>query len=321
MFNKIFTGRNICLALTIMVCALSAIFFFFSTDTGAVAYEKFFRGNVLHWGVIHSTEDVTVYAHKTGNAGAKNEIQGLPKVKLVSLGTLSDGSDATGETRVILDDSPLGEWTEVDAGTAVLLTADTSYYKVGANSLKIALTASAVAGDGAIGTAGANDDWTDNEFIGFWIYSTENLAVTDFYFQVVDATANTNYDLPAAIKKNVWTWAQIDISGLAATIGDVVTDVNFLLSATGATNLAAVNVYLDFMAKWDADDDYDLGENMITDGILSMLTSITATGNPNTMTTTVEYTNFFLSTRSGDDYIVLITDESANSGIALIAYQ
>ena len=320
LFDKFSMGKKILLALTIMIFTLSAVFVFFSTNLGAVAYEKFYRGNVLIWGVLHTTEDVTVYSHKTGNAGARNEIQGLPKVKLVSLGALSDGSDATGETRVLLDDSPTGEWTEVDAGTAVLLTADTTYYKVGANSLKIALTASAVAGDGAICTAGAEDDWTANELLGFWIYSTENLAVTDFYLQVVDATANTNYDLPAAIVKNVWTWAQIDISGLAGGTGDTVSDVNFLMSATGATNLAAVNVYLDFMVKWDADEDYDLGENLITDGLLSMLPSTTPPGTT-TMVTTVEYTDFFLSTRSGDDFIVIMDDESANSGIALIAYQ
>lgn len=325
MFKKLFdkfTGRNILLALSVMVFALSAIFVFFSTDIGAVAYEKFFRGNVLMWGQLHTTEDIIVYPHKTGNAGAKNEIQGLPKVKLVSLGALSDGSDASGETRVLLDDTPVSadniQWSEVDDGTAVLLTNDGTYYKTGTYSLKIALTAAAVDGDGAEGAAGANDNWEANQFVGFWIYATENIATTDFEFNVVDDTATTSYELPAAIQKEKWTWVEIDIDALTGGSGDVVEEVQFLLTATGAANLAAVDIYLDFMVKWDEDDDYDLGKDVLVDGILSFLTATTT--NP-TFTNEVEYTGYFLSTQSTSSFLVLMQNESTRTGIALIAYE
>ena len=178
MFKKIFNWK------TSLVMALILVFFagvmFFKTDLGAAVYSNYFPGNVLFG------QNVYMKDHKTGNAGAKHEFQGLAKIKLVSLGTMTNG---TTETVKYIDSTPTGEWAEVDAGTAILITKDTTYYREGAESLKIAFTADAAAADGADGTI-AGDDFSSNESIGFWIYSTVGLAAADFYIELDDNDAD-----------------------------------------------------------------------------------------------------------------------------------
>src|SRR3990167_11421402 len=56
-------------------------------------------------------KDVTLSSDSTGgNAGAKNEIIGLPRIKLVSLGA---GTNGATETTSYVDDSPVGEYAPV----------------------------------------------------------------------------------------------------------------------------------------------------------------------------------------------------------------
>jgi len=313
MFKKIFHWKTLLISMSAISVLFVAMVFFLNTATGEVVYSKIFPGNVLVKGNIYVAD------HPSGNQGTTTSITGLPKLKLVALGTLTDASDASGETRVYLDDSPTGEWTNV--GTPVTLTADTDIYRAGANSLKVAFTSAAVAGNGAIGTIGANDDLEVDDSIGFWIYSTDRLAAGDLYVQTVDTgPVLTNFNLPAVSAKK-WTWVEIDISSLAAGNGDDVSDLNILLSTAGATNHGAFTIYLDAMYKWAVADEEALAVNIVSDGVLSVIMSIEAFGTDNVAIQGVEHTNYFTHYEATNDFIVGMSDNSTYDGLAFVAYK
>jgi hypothetical protein len=136
-----------------------------------------------------------------------------------------------------------------------------------------------------------------------------------------DGGART-YTFPV-IAAGVWTWVELDISGLAAGTGDVITALSFLLTSQGATNLAVTNVYLDGAWVWDADDEETLGVKIVQDGVLSVWTSADVTVNTGTHTAAVlaENTDYFIHYQAAADAIVTITDQSAVSAVALIATQ
>jgi hypothetical protein len=271
---------------------------------------------------VTAATDITATEDSTGgNAGARSNIIGVPLVGLAALGTMTNGST---ETTSYIDDTPTGEWAEVDAGTAVALTADATYYRIGAASMKIALTADAVAGDGADGTI-TGDDLTSNESIGFWIMSDVTLTAGDFTLTLDDDDASPDWsgNVPAVATADKWTWVEVDISGCDGGGNDcnVVDGVHILLSSQGETNLDAVNVYIDGMWKWDADDEETVGQNLVQDGVLGVIAVATAAGSANTTSALTEDTDFFIHYQTGNDAIVTVTDQSANSGLAMIAYQ
>ncbi len=310
---KLFAKMGI-LGLLVFALLFGTGVFLFNTDLGAVAYEKFFKGNVLFGQSIHMRD------HVNGNRAEKNEFQGLTKTALVSLGTMTDGSV---ETIECLDDNPTGEWTEIDSGTAVLLTADTTYYRVGTTSLKIALTSAAVATDGASGTSIGGDDCNANESIGFWIYSTRPLAAGDFYIYLDDDAGNDWSGDVGAVPIRKWTWIEVDISGCngGAYDCDNVAAIQFQLSAAGATSLGAVDVYLDAMYKWDAADEEALGNDIMQDGVLGVMSITTADGQAHTIDALAEWTDYFTHYEATNDFIVTMGDLDLESGIALISYK
>lgn len=262
------------------------------------------------------TGDVTVADDATGgNAAAKSQIQGLPKIDLVPFATMTNGST---ETTSYIDDTPTGEW----AVTAnVTETADTTYYKIGANSYKMAFSAAAVATNGSSNTI-TSDNLEANESIGFWIYSDTALTAGWLTLVLTDDGGARTYDVPAVVA-NTWTWAEIDISALAGGTGDAVTAVAVLLSTAGAAGLGAFNIYLDGMWKWDASDELALGQNLIADGVLKVLTWVKADGGTQAhdMAALTENTDWFPNYQTGNDVIVQVTDQSTKTGIGLVAYQ
>jgi len=263
------------------------------------------------------TGDLTVSSDSTGgNAGARSQIIGLPKLTLAALGTMTNG---TTETVAWMDTTPTGEWAEVDAGTNLTATKDTTYYRVGAESLK--LTVSTVAeNDGVDATAPAQDDWSGNESFGFWIYSDEALTAGDLDLTVDDSDGTDQvYNLPE-VAANTWTWVEIDISGCNANC-DTVDGVYILFTAQGAGALTDPDIYIDGVYKWDADDEETLGVNLVQDGVLSVLKVATAAGSANTPSSLAEHTDYFTHYQSGNDAVVTITDQSAGSGVAMVAYQ
>lgn len=241
-----------------------------------------------------------------GNGGLKNEISGLPRITLAGAGTGLDGSV---ETTSYMDDTPDGEWTAIDAD--VIVSADATYFKMGSKSLKLSFAGTAADDDGAVVDI-VNDDLEANEYIGFWIYSDVALDAGDLDILIddTDAAPDQSYNV-CAVEADVWTWCDVDVSALAAGTGNVVDKVGVVLKK--ATGLGEFNVYLDTMWKYDEDHDTDLNAAALMDGVLSVV-------NTETGAVLTDQTDYFISYRSGDDYIVYITNQSAADVIALVAY-
>ena len=268
-------------------------------------------------GAVTLSSDVTVSEETTGgNAGARNEISGLPRVKLAALGAMTNGAT---ETTLYIDDSPTGEWSAVTAGTSVVVSGDTAIYRGGTTSLEAAFTVDAVADEG-VTSAITPDDLEANESIGFWVYSSVTLASGDLALALTDDGGARSFNVPAVTTANKWQWVEVDISTLDAGTGDVISAASVLLTSQGETALGAFDLYLDAMYKWDASDEIALGTAIIQDGVLSALGVKTAQDQANTMVALTEGTDYFVHYQTGNDAIVTITDQSTYSGLALVAY-
>ena len=112
----------------------------------------------------------------------------------------------------------------------------------------------------------------------------------------------------------------MDISSLAAGTGDIVTEFGVTLTAQGEAALGAFDLFMDSSYKWDATDEEILGSAIRFDGVLSAVNVATAAGSANTTGDLVEGTGYFVHYESGNDFVVWITDQSANSIFVLIAY-
>lgn len=259
----------------------------------------------------NSTGTLLVYSEPTLTGPVEKTIT-IPAVYLQGTGALTNGTTNTKVTYI--DDSPDGEWTGID-GDVVTSTSST-YYKEGTKSLKVVVAEGASAGDTILNPLGGGDeDWQDRESIGVWVYTDTALSGGDFDFRIYDATANTDLDFPA-ISADIWTWCEIDISGVAAGNKDVITDIAFIYTV----DKGAMNIYFDFLAKWDVADETDLTQNILTDGILSVIANPVAAATAMAWVNQTEYTDFFINYASTDN-LVVITDESLNCFIMQYAYQ
>jgi len=254
--------------------------------------------------------DMTLEPDATGgNAGAKNEFIGLPRIKLVGGGA---GTNPGGQTIALVDDTPDGEWAPVDA--SVTEAADTTYYRHGTKSYKATFAADAAAADGFIDAAlGANASWEDMESVGLLVYATATWDAGDLTLVLTDDGGARTFDIPALAAANAWTWLEVDITDLDAGTGDSISDVAVLLSTAGATALGEFSVYVDIAYVWDATDEEALGVAIQQDGVLSV---IDAAGGTNL----AELTDYLVHYESGNDFLVYITDQSANEIVALVAY-
>lgn len=276
-------------------------------------------------GAVALASDVTLATDPTGgNAGAKTEYIGLPRIKNVGIGTMANGTTNTVLTDIGDSETPATDWTAIDADT--VMSNDSSYYRQGTASLKMAIADTADDGDGCTNTLASGDqDWTDDEGFGFWIYSTEAITAANLTLQIHDATAGggfTDVNLPA-ITADVWQWVELDVTLANNNLKDAVTDLSITLSAAGAAQaaLGAFDVYFDFFVKWDVAEEETLGVAIPYDGVLS-LTVIDATDAAASCANIVEYTDYFVHYQSGNDAIVIITDQSDADkvGLALVAY-
>lgn len=260
--------------------------------------------------------DLTVEAEETGgNAGAKNQLIGLPRITAVGLLT---GTNGTTESTAYIDATPTGEWAEIDSGTAVAITADTTTYRATTNSVKIAYTAAYTVGDGVYGTI-AQDDLSGNESIGFYLRSSVATSAGDFKLTLDDTNGtDQSYDVPA-VAADTWTWVEIDISACNANC-DTVDGIKFTSTLSESLNLGAHNVWLDAMYKWDSTDEEALGQAILQDGVLFVLASPVAAAGLNTSAALVEWTDYIVNYQTGSDVIVWLSDQSANANTAFIAY-
>lgn len=282
-------------------------------------------GNTTHTGTLTQTGAQTSAADYNledissgGDAGARNTIEGLFKIKMVTLGVLSNGSNTI---NTAIDESPAGEWT---ATSNVTDSTDSTIFRHESNSLKLVFTTSAVAGNGADNPLGGGDEaWDAEESVGMWMYCNQVMTAGWVVLETVDATATNTWNFPAIAVANKWTWVEIDISGATANEVDVITDIGFDLSSAGATQTAisAITCYFDEMYIWSLADEEALGVNLVQDGVLSVMDAIDGQGSANKFTVMAEHTDYFVHYQSGNDAIVMIADESANAAIALVAYR
>ena len=268
-------------------------------------------GSVDIDGTTTMRSDVTVGAVTDGgNLGAKNEITGLPRVKLVGL---AQGTNPGSETVDCMDATPDGEWTEVDAGTNLVITADTSYYRYDTNSVKLAVSTVAE-NDGVSVALPAQDSLADLESIGFWIYSDVAIASGDLDLTVDDSDGTDQVYAIGAVSADVWTWLEVDISGCDANC-DTTDNFIILFTAQGLANLGSEtpNIYFDELFYWDSADEEALGTAILRDGVLSVIDTEGGA-------TLAEYTDYIVHEESGVDFLVWITDQSTADLVAMVAY-
>lgn len=257
--------------------------------------------------------DMTLSEDETGgNAGAKNEFIGLPRIKLIGGG---QGTNPGNQTIVLADDSPEGEFAPIDA--SVTEAAEAAIYRVGAGSYKMTWAADAAENDGVIDAAlfgGASLE--DQESIGLWLYSSVALAAGDLQIAIVDNGGTRKFNIPAVATANQWTWVEVDISTLDAGTGDVCSDFAISMTAQGAA-AAALDaewvLYFDTGYAWDATDEEALGYAILQDGVLGVV-------NTESGANLVEYTDYLVHYESGVDFIVYISDQSTADIVALVAY-
>lgn len=260
--------------------------------------------------------DVTLNAEATGgNASAVNQFIGVPRIYA---GALLTGTNGTTESTAYIDTTPTGEWAEIDGASAVVVAADTTTYRATTNSLKITFTASYTVGQGVDGTI-SQDDLSSNESIGFYLRSSVDTSDGDYKLTLDDTNGtDQSYDVPG-VDADTWTWVEIDISACNANC-DTVDGIKFTSALSESLNLGAHSVWLDCMYKWDAADEEVLGDTILQDGVFLVLSSPVAAGGLNTTVALTEWTDYIVNYQTGNEAIVWLSDQSANSNVAFYAY-
>ena len=231
---------------------------------------------------------------------ARTQFIGLPRIRLAGVGV----KDGAAELEV--DDSPAAEWT---ASAHVTDTADGTVYKIGTTSLKLAFAADAVAGDGASNPA-PGGDWTGFQSIGFWVYADKAFTAAQLVIYLTDATDPATFNTCAYTVPNVWQYCEVDITSLAGTAGDAVTDIDVRMAAGLPV---AINIYIDEMVAWSAGDEVSLVVALQQDGDLGFINALT--GAP--LTAGADYA---IAYRTGVDAIVVISDLDPDGMFGLVAY-
>lgn len=268
-------------------------------------------------GAISAAGDLTLAPDATGgNAGAQTEFSGLPRLKFVGLSTMTNGAT---ETTSYTDDSSAGEYAPIDADVTEAEGSIDGIYRIGSSSYKALFAATAAAGDGFKRTV-ISDALASNESVGMWLYPSVAVAAGDLNLLLTDNGGARTFTNTLALPASKWTWLEFDISSLDGTTGDVITEVGVTLTTQGATNLAAFNLYMDGAWKWDAADEEALGVAILPGGVRNVLAVATAAGSVNTAAVLTENTDYFVHYESENDFIVAVTDQSANSGLAVVAY-
>ena len=133
---------------------------------------------------------------------------------------------------VLYDHSSIGTWTSNDQHFTIAL--DSSTRRDSFNTLKLSCDGQAVAGAKCYDIK-ANEDWSDRDAIGFWIYSSENMNQIQFYL-INESTTYTFY-FDATAKR--WQYKTIDISNTPRTS---ISELGFALDATNAAKIFTLNL-------------------------------------------------------------------------------
>jgi len=262
-------------------------------------------------GAVALAADVTMANDATGgNLGAVNQYIGMPRWTLVDM---EAGTNPASQSVSCIDETPT-EWAAVGVSTTV--TADTAYYRQRTNSVKIAF-AGGTDNEGVDGTI-AQVDLTDMETLGFWVYSDAAITAGDVDLTLDDTNGTDQAYSIGAVSAGVWTYVALDINACDANC-DTTDGIHVLLTTQGAANalLDTNNIYLDEMWFWDDADQEALGQAIVDFGVIGVMTSVTTGAGLGTL---VEGTDYFIHYVSGSDFIVWVTDQSANDNVAFIAY-
>lgn len=252
-----------------------------------------------------------------GDYGAQQKIYGVLSQEFVSFGTMVNG---TAEVVSFIDASPAGEWSAHDS--TVTVSTDAGHFMQGqTTSLKLAFGSGAVDQSGVVNDI-ANDDWEANEGFQYCILASETLAAGDLALWVEDTSANTRFLFPAVDQPNIWACAELPISSLGGGSGNVVNKIHVILTTQGAAAHDVFSVNLSKMYKWDTDDEEALGfDAFCAKGAVRAWGIPTTPSTSNIPVKLSEGTDFFEVCRQGNDAVVIITDQSANAGLATVAVQ
>ena len=275
-----------------------------NTSGGQDQYLYFNRGSTgddayLKW---DETNDIHSLSHP---------LQAIPRAILHGTSTLTNGA-AGGKTVSYMDDSPSAEWTDSESAARVVMSDDGTLFKMGSNSLKMAFDATATTEDGAAYVTGQPYNFTDNESIGFWAYSTVALSGADFAYELQDDGGEQVINFPA-VAATTWAWVSLTLPGANAD-KDVISEQRIVQKV----DKGEFDLYIDAVWKWDDDQQITLAQQVLTEGVTSIIEDATG-GVVGNWTTMVEYTNYFVD-YGGTDYVVVITDESASRWIINYAY-
>lgn len=265
-----------------------------------------------HTDTINLKGATTVTDLDGGDAGTFNKLTSRLNVRQ------SSGVGLTNTGYLLIEDAEtISDWT---ATSNVTQTQSTTHFRYGSNSLQLAFSASAVAGNGSAFTI-SNGNWSGNENVGFWIYTDTALSAGDLVVTITDGGAGaTSVNVPAVSSTGTWTFVTVDISGVADGSKDDVDGFAIALSSAGATAQGAFTINLDTVIKWDNNNDLSIGGTVTDGGFIGLIAIPTASGTNNTLTTLAEGTDYWIRPGSSG-MVIFITDQSAANVLATYAVQ
>jgi hypothetical protein len=252
------------------------------------------------------TLTVTSDASVAGDLAVTGAIIGIPQLLYLGLGA---GTDGTVLTVSFMDDTPDGEWAA--AGVSTTVAADTEVFKVGTKALSIDIDEGAAVDEGATcaACAGGNLDLSGHAAVGFWIYATDVFTADDLILTLTDGTeGDDNYNTCVYDTAEVWLWCEVDITTISGTDVD---DVTFEIAGGLPT---PITIYIDAMYAWAAADEAALGVNLLDDGVLGIVDTVTGAS-------LVEWTDYLIAWRDDGDSLVWVSDLALTFLVGLFAYE
>lgn len=225
-----------------------------------------------------------------------------------------EATDGTGDTTLIMDDTPTGECAPIGGGTEAASTTA----MVGTTSYSHTFDSSVGAGEGVDCTITGHANAASTS-VGFWFRSAVTFAAGDLEVVLDDgASAEATEDMPAYSTADKWEWIEVDVtSDCAATCADL--DGIFIqTTAQAPTTFNDAEILVDSGAIWLAECELAIGNDIPVGGVLSVTAHPTAAGSA--ATTLTEWTDYFVNYQSGNDVVCSITDQSANYFEILHAY-
>lgn len=137
--------------------------------------------------------------------------------------------------------------------------------------MKAAYAADALVEDGVTYTAGQPYDFSSDENIGMWVYSSIALDAADLAYELADDGGEQVITFPG-ISATTWTWVSLT---LPAADGDK--DVISEMRIVQKVDKGAFDLYVDGIYKWDDTEQITLVQQCLTDGVMAVSAETTTT--------------------------------------------